>query len=127
MIPSDRKYTKTHEWVRFDGIVATVGITDHAQDALGDITFVELPALGKNVKKGGECGVVESVKAASDIYSPVSGIISAVNGNLEIAPENINTDPYGAGWLFSVKDTKAPEMDDLMDAQAYLEFLETEE
>jgi len=127
MTPNDRKYSKTHEWVKLDGTTATVGISDHAQDALGDITFVELPQAGTDIKKGGECGVVESVKAASDIYSPVGGRIEKVNEALETTPENINSDPYGEGWIFTVKNVNPVDLDDLMDAKAYETLLESEE
>ena len=126
MIPSDRKYTSTHEWVSIDGDVATIGITDHAQDALGDITFVELPKVNTTVKKQSECGVIESVKAASDMYSPVTGTIMEVNENLETTPEDINSDPYEKGWIFKVNVTNKQELDELMDAGGYEKFLETE-
>ena len=105
MTPNDRKYAKTHEWVRIDGDVAVLGITDHAQKALGDITFVELPAEGKTIERGGSCGVIESVKAASDIYAPMKGEVAEANHELEAAPELINQDPYGAGWVMKMKNT----------------------
>jgi len=102
-IPADLKYAKSHEWARFAGSVATVGITDHAQHELTDVVFVELPEVGKKVKAGQSCAVVESVKTASDIYSPVSGEVSEVNQPVADNPALVNTDPYGAGWLFKVK------------------------
>jgi glycine cleavage system H protein len=126
MIKDDRKYAKTHEWVLRSGDTATVGISDHAQDALGDITFVELPKLGATLKQAKECGVIESVKAASDLYSPVSGRVIEVNGTLETAPEAINSDPYGNGWMFRVTGLEDAEFAALMDAAAYAEFLESE-
>ena len=126
MIPNDLKYSKTHEWVRINGDTAKAGITDHAQDTLGDITFVELPKIGAALKKGGEAGVIESVKAASDLLSPVSGEVVAVNEALASAPEAVNSDPYGAGWLFEVKIADKSEAGGLMDAAEYEKFLETE-
>ena len=101
--PKDLQYAKSHEWVRVEGDIATVGITDHAQKALGDITYAECPQVEDSVEAGKECGSIESVKAASDIFSPVSGTVTEVNGELEDAPETVNGDPYGAGWLFKVK------------------------
>ncbi|NLG16683.1 MAG: glycine cleavage system protein GcvH [Fibrobacter sp.] len=127
MTPADRKYSRTHEWVKIEGDIAVTGITDHAQDALGDITFVELPKKGSQVSKEKECGVIESVKAASDLYSPISGAISEVNEDLETAPEVINSDPYEKGWIFKISNFNKSELDSLMDAAAYEKFLETEE
>jgi glycine cleavage system H protein len=126
MVPADCRYAKSHEWVKVDGSVATIGITDHAQDALGDITFAELPRLGAKVAKGGECGVIESVKAASDIYSPISGEVAEINRGLEAAPELINKDPHGSGWFFKLKNVNPAELADLMDAAGYQAFLETQ-
>jgi glycine cleavage system H protein len=126
MVKGDCKYSKTHEWVLRNGDVATVGISDHAQDALGDITFIELPGVGTALVQEKECGVIESVKAASDLYSPVSGKVVEVNGSLETAPEAINSDPYGAGWFFKVSGLDDAEFDRLMDAAAYSAFLESE-
>jgi glycine cleavage system H protein len=118
-IPADLKYAKTHEWVQTnEPDAAKVGISDHAQGQLGDVVYVELPEVGRKVRAGEACAVVESVKAASDIYSPVTGEIVAVNGALSDAPEQINQDAYGA-WLFSVKCTDAAELDALLDAAAY--------
>ena len=127
MIPADRKYSQTHEWVKIEGTTVTIGITDHAQDALGDITFVELPKTGANLKKDKECGVIESVKAASDIYAPVSGTVTEINETLETAPEAINNDPYNEGWIYKCIGFKSEEIDTLMDAKAYEAFLENEQ
>lgn len=127
MVPVDRKYAKTHEWVKIEGKMAIVGITDHAQDSLGDITFVELPKTGAQVRSGSECAVIESVKAAGDLYAPVGGKISEVNEALETAPEKINTDPYGEGWIIKIENFNAADLDNLLDAAAYEKFLETEE
>lgn len=122
--PKDLQYAKSHEWVRVEGDIATVGITDHAQKALGDITYAECPQIDDSVEAGKECGSIESVKAASDIFSPVSGTVTEVNGELEDAPETVNGDPYGAGWLFKVK-LSAP-VEGLLDADAYAAFCATE-
>jgi|TARA_R110002072_G_scaffold129438_1_gene267879 glycine cleavage system H protein len=118
--PTGLKYAASHEWARLeeDGTV-TVGISDHAQQALGDVVFVEAPDIGDDVDAGGEAGVVESVKAASDIYSPVSGEVVAINAVLEDAPETINEDPYGEGWMFRVKPADVSELDELLNAEAY--------
>ncbi|MFS2002944.1 glycine cleavage system protein GcvH [Duganella sp. CT11-25] len=118
-IPADLKYTESHEWVRAeaDGTV-TVGITEYAQDALGDIVFVELPKVGKSYTAGDDAAVVESVKAASDIYAPVSGEVIAVNEDVAGAPESINADAYAA-WLFKIKPADAAAIDGLLDAAAY--------
>jgi len=126
MIPGDCRYAKTHEWVKIQGSIATVGITDHAQDALGDITYVELPKVGAALVKGKECGVIESVKAASDLYAPVSGTVSEVNEALTTAPEAINKDPHGAGWFYKLSGVKSADAADLLDAAGYTAFLETE-
>lgn len=122
--PKDLQYAKSHEWVRVEGDIATVGITEHAQKALGDITYAECPQVDDSVEAGKECGSIESVKAASDIFSPVSGTVTEVNGELEDAPETVNGDPYGAGWLFKVK-LSAP-VEGLLDADAYAAFCATE-
>ena len=122
--PKDLQYAKSHEWVRVEGDIATVGITDHAQKALGDITYAECPQVDDSVEAGKECGSIESVKAASDIFSPVSGTVTEVNGELADAPETVNGDPYGAGWLFKVK-LSAP-VEGLLDADAYAAFCATE-
>jgi glycine cleavage system H protein len=120
------KYTKDHEYIIVDGSTGTVGITDHAQQKLGDITFVEVPAVGKELKKGDVAGVVESVKAASDVYSPVSGTVLEVNGTLEDRPEQVNTSAEGAGWFFKIKLADAAELAGLMDRDAYLAFASEE-
>ncbi len=119
MTPDDRKYAASHEWIKIEGDTATVGITDHAQEQLGDITFVELPAAGKQVQRGAECAVIESVKAASDIYAPLSGEISEVNSALEDAPETINSDSYESGWLFKMKNIDTAGIAELLDAAGY--------
>jgi|TARA_B100000315_G_scaffold252323_1_gene288882 glycine cleavage system H protein len=126
-IPDDLKYASTHEWVRVneDG-TATVGISDHAQDALGDIVFVELPEPGSRVNARNEVAVVESVKAASDIYSPVSGEITTVNEVLMDAPETVNSSPYENGWFYKMTLSDGAELDDLMDADAYSDHCEDE-
>ncbi|MDA0687522.1 MAG: glycine cleavage system protein GcvH [Proteobacteria bacterium] len=125
--PDDLKYAASHEWVRVDEDgVATVGISDHAQDALGDIVFVELPEPGTNVNARDEVSVVESVKAASDIYSPVSGEIVAVNEDLLEAPETVNSSPYDNGWFYKIKISDEAELDELMDAEAYSDHCEND-
>jgi glycine cleavage system H protein len=113
-IPGDVKHAKTHEWVRVRDGVATIGISDHAQHELTDVVFVELPAVGRPVQAGAACAVVESVKTASDIYSPVSGQVTAVNQQLVLHPELVNTDPYGQGWFFQVKLSQPAEWDALL-------------
>ncbi len=120
--PQDLHYAKSDEWVRIDGDVATIGISDYAQDALNDIVYVELPSVGDAFKKGDSFGSVESVKAASDVYLPVGGTVTEVNSELEDSPELINSDPYGKGWLVKVKLSGAPDLSDLMDASAYIEY-----
>jgi glycine cleavage system H protein len=126
-IPSNLKYLESHEWVRVetDGTV-TVGISDHAQGALGDLVFVDLPEAGKAVSKGGATAVVESVKAASDVYAPISGEVIASNGELGGAPELVNQDPYGKGWLFKIKPSNTAELNALLDAKAYEQVVESE-
>jgi glycine cleavage system H protein len=118
-IPTDLRYTKDDEWIRVDGDVGTIGITDYAQDALSDIVYVELPSAGEKFQEGDTFGVVESVKAASDLYIPLSGEVVAVNEDLPDAPETLNSDPYGEGWLIQVKISDAGELDSLMDSAAY--------
>ena len=126
--PQELKYARTHEWARLeeDGTV-TVGISDHAQDALGDVVYVEHPEPGQQVAAGDEAGVVESVKAASDIYAPVSGSVVAVNEALDDAPETVNQDPYGDGWFFKIAPDDVAELDELLDSEAYAELCENEE
>ena len=118
-VPKDLRYAKTHEWVRVEGQIAVVGITDHAQHELTDIVYVETPTADAHVEAGKECAVVESVKAASDIYSPVSGDVVAVNEELSSAPELVNEDPYGKGWLFKVKLSDPAELKDLLSPDDY--------
>ncbi|REH39988.1 glycine cleavage system H protein [Paraperlucidibaca baekdonensis] len=118
-LPAELKYAASHEWARLDGDVVTVGITDHAQDALGDLVYVELPNVGDAVSAGQEAGVVESVKAASDIYAPVSGEIIAINDALVDAPEIVNTEPYAGGWLYQIKISDAAELGELLSAEEY--------
>jgi len=127
-IPSELKYTATHEWVELshDG-TARVGITDHAQELLGDIVFVEPPEAGSQVSKEEACAVVESVKAASDVYAAVTGEIVEGNESLGDTPESINGNPYGDGWIYQIKIDDPSELDELMDANAYQEFIESED
>jgi glycine cleavage system H protein len=119
-IPADSKHAKTHEWIRLEGDTATVGISDHAQHELTDVVFVELPAPGRKVKAGEACAVVESVKTASDIYSPVSGEVTAVNTELADHPDLVNSDPYGAGWFYKVKLADPAELGALLSPADYL-------
>jgi len=118
-VPADLKYAKSHEWVRLNGGVGTVGITDHAQHELTDVVFVELPQVGRKVKAGEACAVVESVKTASDIYSPVSGEITAVNQKVVDQPALVNDKPYDDGWFFQIKLSDPGELNSMMDATAY--------
>lgn len=127
MVPQELMYTKEHEWVRIEGDEAVFGITDHAQSELGDITFVELPDVGGEVKKSENCATIESVKAASDIYAPLSGKVTGVNEILQNAPETINQSPYGEGWICRVGIADAGEKDGLMDAASYEKYLEESE
>lgn len=127
-IPGELKYLSSHEWVRLeeDGETATIGITDHAQDLLGDVVFVELPEVGAEIASGEEAGVVESVKAASDIFSPVSGVVLEINEDLEESPELVNSDPYDDGWFFKLKISDSDELAGLLDADGYAEVCEAE-
>ena len=119
-IPSELKYATSHEWIRNEGDgTVTVGITEHAQDLLGDMVFVELPDVGDDVSTGDDICVAESVKAASDIYAPVTGEVIAVNENLEDSPELVNSDAFGEGWLFKIKMADASELDNLLNAEGY--------
>ncbi|MBI1281238.1 MAG: glycine cleavage system protein GcvH [Anaerolineaceae bacterium] len=120
--PSNLKYTKNDEWVKLEGDTATIGISDYAQDALNDIVYVEFPDVGAALEKGKTFGVVESVKAASDIFMPIGGTVTDINSSLEDSPETINTDPYEKGWLIKIKVKDAAEADSLMDSAAYIEF-----
>jgi glycine cleavage system H protein len=122
--PQDLRYTAEHEWVRVGSDdVVRIGITSFAQDALGDVVYVSLPAVGDSVAAGDSCGEVESTKSVSDIYAPVSGEIMTVNGTLDTAPELVNTDPYGEGWMYEVKLTEAGAADSLLDLAAYRQLL----
>ncbi len=125
--PDDRKYAKTHEWCKMEGDVATVGITDHAQHALTDIVFVELPEKGKKVEKGKQMCVVESVKSVSDIIAPVSGKVVEVNSELEKNPETLNKDPFEKGWIAKIKALDPKEAEGLLDAKRYSELVEGRE
>jgi glycine cleavage system H protein len=122
----ERKYAKSHEWVIIEDGVATVGISDHAQEALGDITFVEFPEMSDELEAGGDAAVVESVKAASDIYSPISGTVTAINEELEDAPEKINESPLDEGWLFKLSSINESDLENLMSGSEYDTFLESE-
>ena len=118
-VPSELRYSAEHEWVRIDGSVARVGITDYAQDSLGDVVYVQLPSLGSSVSAGSTVGEVESTKSVSDIYVPVSGTVVAVNDALGASPELLNSDPYGAGWICDIEVADASALDGLLDAAAY--------
>lgn len=128
-IPGELKYLSSHEWVRVesDGSTVTVGITDHAQDLLGDVVFVELPEMDTDIAAGEEAGVVESVKAASDIFAPIGGTVIAINEELEDSPELVNSDPYDDGWFFKLKISDADELATLLDAEAYAEVCEADD
>jgi glycine cleavage system H protein len=124
--PKDLKYTKEHEWVKVEGNIATVGITDYAQDSLGDVVYVELPQEGATVTKHEPFGVVESVKAVSDLYAPLSGSVTEVNDAIVDSPEAINEDPYGDAWMIKVEISSASELGDLLTADEYQKFIEEE-
>jgi glycine cleavage system H protein len=127
-VEEDLKYADTHEWVRMDDeSIVTVGISDHAQHLLGELVYVELPEVGDEIEAGEECGVVESVKAASDVYAPVSGTIIEVNDVLERTPELVNGEPYGDGWLYRIKINDSTEIDSLMSADQYEASIEEDE
>jgi glycine cleavage system H protein len=125
--PGNLRYTKTHEWVKLEGKVATVGITDFAQDQLSDLTYVELPTPGDSFSAQEEVAVVESVKAASDIYAPISGTVTAVNKALIEKPELINADPYGEGWIYKIQADDMSELESLLDATSYEQLMPDEE
>lgn len=125
MIPEDLRYHKEHEWIRVDGSQATLGITHFAQEALGDVVFVELPKVNSQISANAELGEVESTKATSSVYSPVTGTVVKVNTELEEHPEYLNQDPYGQGWIAVIELTNPAEVESLMDAAQYREFLET--
>ena len=124
-LPEDLRYSAEHEWVRVDANIAEVGITDFAQDTLGDIVYVQLPEVGATVTKGAACSEVESTKSVSDIYAPVGGTVVAVNEALETTPELLNSDPYGAGWIFRVELADPTDVDSLMDPGAYRTLVST--
>ena len=127
-IPSDLRYASSHEWVRPEGDgVYTIGITEHAQELLGDMVFVELPDVGDQISAGDDVAVAESVKAASDVYAPITGEVLAVNEDLEDSPEMVNSDPYGDGWMFKVKAEDEAEIAELLDAEAYGSSIEEDE
>ena len=119
MVPSDRRYTKDHEWVRLEGDIATVGITSYAATQLGDVVFVELPDVGRTVEQAAPFGVVESVKAVSDLYAPLSGTVAGTNAELAGAPELVNGDPFGDGWMIRLRVDDASQLDALLDAATY--------
>ena len=123
-IPDDLRYSTDHEWLRLEDGRARVGITDYAQDALGDVVFVELPEVGTSVERGASVSEIESTKSVSDIYLPISGTIIEVNTDLADAPERINEDPYGEGWLFLISPNDPGQVDDLLDAEAYRKLIE---
>ena len=125
-IPNDLKYSKNHEWVMVEGNIATIGITDFAQSALGDVVFVDLPEVGAEVSSGTEFGAIESVKAVSDIYAPISGVVTEVNEQLVDVPETVNQEPYGAGWIIKVEMSDAAELGELLDGEAYQKVCEEE-
>ncbi len=125
-IKSDRRYTKTHEWVKIDGDTITMGVSDFAQSELGDITYLELPEPGESVTRSEPLGVIESVKAASDIYSPVSGEIVEANDQVVDAPESVNSSPYDDAWLVKIKMSDPSQAEELMDSAAYEKFVESE-
>ncbi len=125
--PSNLKYAESHEWVKMDGDYAVVGISDYAQDALGDIVFVELPTVGMKLEKGKSFGVVESVKAASDVFAPISGEVEAINEKLTESPDLVNRDPFGEGWMIKLRPENPGQADSLLDANTYKSKIETGE
>jgi glycine cleavage system H protein len=126
-VPTELKFLSTHEWVLVEGGIATVGVSDHAQELLGDLVYVELPEQGSTVSAGDSVGVIESVKAASDTYAPLSGEIIEVNGELEDAPEQINNDAYGDGWMYKISIEDLEEVENLLDAEAYTDSIAEDE
>src|ERR1700676_3249740 len=123
MYPNDYRYTKDHEWIKVSGDTGTIGITDYAQHELGDVVFVEMPAVGTKIEAGKSVGTIESVKAVSEIYAPVSGVVTEVNTALSNTPELVNTDPHGAAWLIKIKMGNPADASALMDAAAYQKFI----
>ena len=126
MVPENLRYTKDHEWIRVDGDIGAIGITDHAQEELGDIVFVELPKIGATLEQSASFGSVESVKAVSDIYAPVTGQVTEVNGALAETPEKVNEDPYGEGWLIKLKLSASDQVGKLMTAAEYTAYVGAE-
>jgi glycine cleavage system H protein len=126
-VPTELKFLSSHEWVLVEGNVATVGVSDHAQELLGDLVYVELPEQGSTVAAGDTAGVIESVKAASDTYAPLSGEIIEVNDELESSPEKINNDPYGDGWMYKIAIEDAEEIENLLNAEAYTDSIAEDE
>lgn len=125
-IPAELRYRDSHEWVRVEDGIAVVGISDYAQDALGDLVYVELPEVGQVLAAGDEAGVVESVKSASDIYAPLSGEVVEINEELDGAPENVNQDPYGGGWMYKLKPADDGELDEMLTADQYQTHIDSE-
>ena len=119
MVPANLRYTKDHEWVRIEGDTATIGVTAFAAEQLGDVVFVELPAIGRELERHATFGVVESVKAVSDLFAPIAGAVTAVNQELGQQPELVNSDPYGAGWMIAVRPAEASHLDELLEPEAY--------
>lgn len=117
--PADLKYTKDHEWIRIEGTIGTIGVTDHAQGELGDVVYIDIPDASATVASGGTFGTIEAVKTVADLYAPVSGTITEVNGDVNNAPESVNKDPYGSGWLVKMNLSDLSELDGLMDVDAY--------
>ena len=126
-VPTELKFLSTHEWALVEGDIATIGVSDHAQELLGDLVYVELPEQGSTVSAGDSVGVIESVKAASDTYAPLSGEIIEVNGELEDAPEQINNDAYGDGWMYKISIEDLEEVENLLDAEAYTDSIAEDE
>lgn len=124
-IPADLRYSKDHEWAKVSGDLVRVGITHHAQDSLGDVVFIELPEVGATIEKGKQFGVVESTKAVSELFAPISGTVKSVNKALTDKPETVNADPYGAAWMIEVQVSDPKDLDELLSAQAYGELLKT--
>ena len=124
-VPEDRRYTKDHEWALLEGGRVRIGITDYAQDALGDVVFVQLPAVGTVVEAGGACSEVESTKSVSDVYSPIAGAVVEVNTELVEAPQRLNEDPYGGGWICVIEPSTPATLDDLLDAGAYTTLIDS--
>ena len=126
-VPSELKFLSTHEWVLVEGDIATIGVSDHAQELLGDLVFIELPDEGDSISAGDSVGVIESVKAASDTYAPLSGEVVEINSELEDSPERINDDPYGDGWMYKIKMEDADEVENLLDAESYTDSIAEDE